>query len=220
MPSTSVLSLEHVTCSQSPYPHFIANECINPGLAEALLEWFERGAAWKLNKVNRFYEVYDLDLTTTPFPGHLSVMRQPRLYNSVRRVLERQMCVRLSRSVHVMVQKMTQGQYIQTHTDWSDGGPTHRFVVQLNRGWKKSQGGLVVMLPKLNAHTSARGARTYVPAHCSGIGFQISDRSYHAVTPIKNGERYSMVFSYKTGKRKARKQFPFRGDTRANPFES
>lgn len=196
MQPQKILFVDHITCSQSPYPHLIANECLNPSLAEALLEWFEKEAAWKLNKVNRFYEVHDLDLTATPFPEHLSVMRQPRLYNVVRRILERQMCVRLSRSVHVMVQKMTQGQYIKTHTDWSEGGPAHRFVVQLNRGWKRSQGGLLVMLPKLNAHASSRGSQTYVPVHCSGIGFEISERSYHAVTPVKSGERYSMVFSY------------------------
>lgn len=189
-----VLRYSDIVTSDVPYPHFVASDCFDPVLGEMLLHWFEREAAWKLHEVENFYRVYDLDLVTTPFPSRLSIMRQPAIYKEVRRVLEDQFDTVLSESPHVLIQKVTTCQAISPHNDWSSDGPSHRFIVQLNRGWKAEQGGLFTLLTDPNNSPS----QALLPNHCSGFGFEISQRSYHAVTSVTEGDRYSIVFSYKS----------------------
>jgi hypothetical protein len=194
---SNLLTFHRLVSSDVPYPHFVAPQCFNPVLAEKLLEWFEEEAAWKIHKVQDFYEVYDLDLVSTPFPAQLSLMRGDALYLEVRNALERHFKTNLCDSVHVLVQMMTKGQTIRVHNDWSPEGPTHRFIVQLNQGWTTAQGGLFMILQKPDDTPSNHTPQLCLPTHRCGIGFEISERSYHAVTPVTAGNRYSIVFSYR-----------------------
>lgn len=196
-----MLTLDKLGYSRLPYPHFVVPDCFDSTLAETLLDWFEREAAWKIHEVENFYQVYDLDLVATPFPSRLSIMREHSIYHEVQRALERHFNASLSDRPHVLIQKMTSGQGINTHNDWTPDGPTHRFIVQLNRGWTAAQGGLFTLLTK----PGNSPFQALLPAHCSGLGFEISERSYHAVTPVTDGERYSIVFSYEA--RSASKEF-------------
>lgn len=191
--SSTLLTLDHLVSSNLPYAHFIAPQCFEQGLAMSLLEWFDEEAAWKIHRVPDFYEVYDLDLIATPFPAKLSIMREKTLYIEVRNALESHFKTNLSESVHVLIQKMTKAQSIRVHNDWSPEGPTHRFIVHLNPGWEPGHGGEFVVMQKPDGLPLA----TCLPDHRSGIGFEISERSYHAVRPVIAGNRYSVVFSYR-----------------------
>ncbi len=72
-------------------------------------------------------------------------------------------------------------------------GASHRLLIQLNRGWEDANGGLLVFF---NSNDPADVHRVLRPLHNTGVVFEISESSLHAVTPIQAGDRYTLVLSF------------------------
>ncbi|WP_292625538.1 cyclophane-containing peptide 2OG-Fe(II) oxygenase YhhC [Mesorhizobium sp.] len=96
--------------------------------------------------------------------------------------------------VEVTAHRMVVGQTIRIHNDFRLGGETHRILVQLNRGWADDQGGLLMLFGSGDADDVRRVIR---PVHGSGLGFNISKSSFHAVSTINVGERFTLVYSFR-----------------------
>lgn len=95
----------------------------------------------------------------------------------------------------VAAHKMINGDYIGPHTDANDHGETHRLTVTLNDGWEASDGGVLLSLND-GALSSIRDA--WLPTANNGFLFEISEQSYHAVSPIVGQRpRYSLILTFK-----------------------
>jgi Rps23 Pro-64 3,4-dihydroxylase Tpa1-like proline 4-hydroxylase len=96
--------------------------------------------------------------------------------------------------VEVTAHKLLPGQTIRIHNDYVEGGESHRLLIQLNRGWTDSQGGLLMLFDSSRIDDVRRVIR---PLHASATAFAISAKSFHAVSTIRGGERYTLVYSFK-----------------------
>lgn len=95
----------------------------------------------------------------------------------------------------VAAHKMIEGDYISCHTDENDLGEAFRMTVTLNEGWRKEHGGIFLTL-RSSKLTDVDGA--WLPSGNNGMIFRISERSYHAVTPVTSkNPRYSLIFTFK-----------------------
>ena len=92
-----------------------------------------------------------------------------------------------------MYKRQVLGQRIRIHNDYIPGAETHRVLVQLNNGWADDNGGLLVFF---NSDDPADIHRAFRPLHNSCVAFAISPSSYHAVSTIHGGERYTLVYSF------------------------
>ena len=92
-------------------------------------------------------------------------------------------------------------QTIRIHNDYLDGEETHRLLIQLNAGWDRKQGGLLMLFGDKRPESLAR---TIVPTHGSGFAFEISQASFHAVSSITDGERFTLVYTFRRTRPKAR----------------
>jgi Rps23 Pro-64 3,4-dihydroxylase Tpa1-like proline 4-hydroxylase len=97
----------------------------------------------------------------------------------------------------VTAHKLVSGQTIRVHNDHRPKGETHRVLVQLNRGWTDAQGGLLLLFGSAAAEDVRRILR---PTHGSAISFAISPQSFHAVSTIQRGERYTLVYSFRAAR--------------------
>ena len=79
------------------------------------------------------------------------------------------------------------GQTIKIHNDYLGAEESHRLLIQLNEGWEASQGGLLMLFGAAEPE-SLQGV--LLPVHGSGFAFEISPKSFHAVSSIVGGERY------------------------------
>ncbi len=95
--------------------------------------------------------------------------------------------------VEVTAHKLVSGQTIRVHNDYRPKGETHRLLIQLNRGWADEQGGLLLLFGSAGANDVRRILR---PTHRSAMAFAISPLSFHAVSTIQRGERYTLVYSF------------------------
>ena len=151
----------------------------------------ETTAPWKL-RIASFYEQWEMHLDRDALPADL------------RELVDRGIVSTLSQDllpdnggppalVEVTAHRMLPGQTIRIHNDYRAGGETHRVLIQLNRGWRDNNGGLLMLFGSEDASDVRRVLR---PAHGSGFGFRISERSFHAVSTIRAGERFTLVYSF------------------------
>jgi hypothetical protein len=186
-----------VTGSQlvlSPFRHFTIRRCINDVTASALLDWFETEAPWHLVKTN-FYEQYEFSLFDAELPSYAGLLIEPRGVAHARSQMAVLFGVEFEQRVNVVAHKLSPGQRIAIHNDYLAGEETHRLVVQLNRGLDDDAGGMFILFNSADPSDIHQVLR---PLHLSGLGFEISARSFHAVSRMHAGDRYTLVFSFYT----------------------
>src|SRR5262249_11584153 len=99
----------------------------------------------------------------------------------------------LEQKVEIVAHKMVAGNGIGLHNDSVPGWETHRLTVTLTRGWDDSKGGHLVFFRSQDAtdvHCIFR------PNHNCGVAFELVPNAFHAVSDVKSGVRYSIVFSF------------------------
>ncbi len=176
----------------APFRYGLIAGCMEQRLASAMLEWLEEGAPWKL-RVADFYEQHEFSFDDVVLPGALAEAFSPRALEELRRHMEDRFGVELSTRIDVTAHRLTHGQRIKIHNDFIPGEESHRLLIQLNRGWEDANGGLLVFF---NSNDPADVHRVLRPLHNTGVVFEISESSLHAVTPIQAGDRYTLVLSF------------------------
>lgn len=176
----------------APFRYGLISDCMEQGVASAMLEWLEQGAPWRLH-VAEFYEQHEFSFDDVVLPRALTDTFSPRALDELRRQIEDRFDVRLSTRIAVTAHRLTHGQRIRIHNDFIPGEESHRLLIQLNRGWEDSNGGLLVFF---NSDNPADMHRVLRPQHNTGVVFEISESSWHAVSPIQAGDRYTLVLSF------------------------
>lgn len=190
-----VFSFNLVHAEENPFRHFSVAGCLDIGISDLLLAWLENGANWQPLS-DEFYNFYGVNLRTTPPPASLSPLTDDAVLAKVHGQMEKLMDAELGMYIGVAAQKMTPGCHIGVHTDFGSENQTHRLVIQLNRGWNQENGGILMMFDEESPVDISGKHRYYLPRHRMGVGFQISARSFHAVSPIVTGERYTLCLSF------------------------
>lgn len=95
----------------------------------------------------------------------------------------------------VAAHKMIAGDFIGVHTDANDFGETHRLTVTMNESWSMNDGGVLL---SLNGSSIKDVRDAWLPTANNGFLFEISNTSFHAVSPIVGDRpRYSLIFTFK-----------------------
>lgn len=178
--------------AMEPFPHFLGQALLGQAGSMALLEWLEQGAPWRL-KIASFYEQYEFSVADAELPDRIAPMFDPERTEVLKGCLSRTFGVNLAAHHDVTVHKLVPGQRIRIHNDFIPGRESHRVLVQLNRGWKDSQGGTLIFFGSDDPENVRKAFR---PLHDSFVAFEISRNSHHAVTPIVDGERFTLVYSF------------------------
>lgn len=194
MTSTVIERLAH----DFPFPHLEIEEWLGSGLADAALEWLETTAPWSLKETS-FYEQYEFSLLEFAPPDHLSALVGTEAIRRNSTLMEKAFGVSGRDLVDVTAHRLIPGQTIRLHNDFIGQEETHRLLVQLNRGWTAANGGLLMLFSSPRAEDVQAAI---VPVHDSAFAFEISPKSYHAVSTIASGERFTLVYTFREHKTK------------------
>ncbi len=175
-----------------PFPCFTVPQVMSEELEEALLAWFETEAPWRLTVMD-FYEQYEFDFRHVNLPVDLKPLFSEESLNELRRLLGALLGATLKPEIEITAHKLTRSQKIRIHNDARPDGETHRFLIQLNRGWNEANGGMLMLFrgPDVESLDDV-----IVPTSRSAFGFEISAASYHAVSQVYQSDRYTLVFSF------------------------
>ena len=174
-----------------PFPYSVVSKTFPSRLSLDILDWLESETSWRLVETD-FYEQFVFSLLDIDLPEHLSFFRDTKSLRTIKKRFEGLFRVNLKDQFDIVAHKLVSRQSIRIHNDFVPGNETHRFTVQLNRGLKDDWGGWFVLFDSSNPAEIHKILR---PTHNSALGFAISARSYHAISPLYDGERYTLVFS-------------------------
>ena len=175
-----------------PFPHLTHRGFLQPALLQKTLSWMREDAPWKL-RIASFYEQWELHLCPGVLPPGLLVLLAPETIANIEQHLVRPLGVYGARLAEVTAHRLVAGQTIRIHNDYLDDGETHRVLFQLNQGWQDEQGGLLMLFGSEAPEDVRRIVR---PTHGSAFAFEISPKSFHAVSRIVGGDRFTMVYSF------------------------
>lgn len=177
-----------------PFAHATHAAPLSAELCETALSWMETTASWRL-RIASFYEQWELHLDPDGLPPALQPLLAPATVKALQRLMLESFADGQLKLTEVTGHKLLPGQTIRVHNDHRPRGETHRLLIQLNRGWADDQGGLLLLFGSAAADDVRRILR---PIHRSAMAFEISPRSFHAVSTVQRGERYTLVYSFQT----------------------
>ena len=190
--STGILDFSRFEVFSEPFPYAVSPSVFSTELSDDILEWLETKPPWKLVETD-FYEQYEFDFTDADLPSGLKFLHGHIFRDTLRSEVQRMFGVKLKGDVDATAHKLVGGQRIRLHNDYILEGETHRLLIQLNRGWKDENGGLLLFF---NSPEPADVHKILRPVHESAVAFAISLNSHHAVTTIHGGERFTLVYSF------------------------
>jgi Rps23 Pro-64 3,4-dihydroxylase Tpa1-like proline 4-hydroxylase len=184
--------LSRPVVSSTPFPHFSISPVLSDDRAAVALEWLKQRAPWIL-RIEDFYEQEEFSLFEPR--AAISFLVENSFLEQMRELIRREFDLRIAPVVvDVNAHRLTRGQTIRIHNDFIDGKETHRLLIQLNTGWMADQGGLLMLF---SGPAPENVSRIILPKHRSALAFEISPRSFHAVSEVKHGERYTIVYSFR-----------------------
>lgn len=186
------LRLLRVETCDEPFRYFLSTEALDPCVTNHILSWFETNAPWKL-VVADFYEQFEFSLRDVGIPTGLSFLRDTSFLGAIRRRVGDLFGVNLREGVNITAHKLVPGQRIRLHNDFIPGAETHRLLIQFNRGWNDENGGFLLFF---NSANPADIHKIFRLVHNSAVGFAITATSYHAVSTLHAGERFTLVYSF------------------------
>jgi len=183
-----------VSVHSAPFGHITVDEVLSPQSADEVLTWLESTDNWKLqDAVN--HKSHGFYISDTILPDSLkNIFTGENLANFLCK-FEKIFNTKFEDKLTVGAVKHQQGHGTVIHSDYNDKEPidfTHRFILYLNRGWQETDGGILGLFKEKDI---SEIVCMIPPVHNSGVGLVISPKSYHAVSLVKNSERYSLVFS-------------------------
>ncbi len=184
---------EGITKHDAPFPHFRVPAILSERAGASLLQWFDDSAPWQL-KIADFYEQREFSLLAHALPAEFGTLVSERVTGPIARQFRDLLGAPELEIVDVVAHRMIRGQTIRIHNDYIGGEESHRCVIQLNKGWSAGQGGLFMMFA---SDDPATVTDVLLPTHRSAFGFEISERSHHAVSKIHDGDRDTLVYSYR-----------------------
>lgn len=176
----------------SPFRYILWQRCLPLSLERALLEWFDNNAPWQLVTTD-FYEQYEFSMFDAALPDGLSQLISLKNLSVLREEISEIFKVNLDERIKFVAHKLIPGQRIGIHNDYLTGEETHRFIIQVNRGLLDEDGGFLMLFNKFDPEDIHRIIR---PISGSAIGFEISEKSNHAVSKVYRGKRFTLVYSF------------------------
>lgn len=178
----------------APFPHFVCARPLAPDVADAAYTWLDEHAPWDRH-TSDFYDQFGCDLISLKLPRLLHHhLVSPIVLQRMRQRLEALFSVPLADIYSVVAHRLVPGQGIGVHTDApADGTETYRMVVHVGPGFRDASGGHLMFFRSKDRHDAASAFRSI---HNTAVGFELSERSHHAVTDIVAGVRYTLVYSF------------------------
>ncbi len=193
MQKFSCINLSACETESVPFPHLCCSSVLDSSIENELYDWFEHTNEWSLTEED-FYTQYEFILSTSTLPENLNCLINDDTIETIQTALKNSFGVKSLETISIVAHKLVHGHTIGIHNDYINGEETHRLVIQLNPHWNAANGGFLMLF---NSHKAEDVSKLIQPINNSAFGFEISDKSYHAVSTVRNFSRYSIVYTFK-----------------------
>jgi Rps23 Pro-64 3,4-dihydroxylase Tpa1-like proline 4-hydroxylase len=186
------LKLDGIASTNEPFPHFTIFDVFQETYAEEILKWFEQTDRWYLTETN-FYTQYEFSLLDGDLGVEVAYLLKASTVDLVRILMKERFALTNLDLIGLTAHKLLDGHRMGIHNDSIGKKESHRLVIQLNRNWKEDRGGFLMLF---NSKDPQDVACIVKPLHNSAVGFEISHKSFHAVSTVHDFERYTLVYTF------------------------
>lgn len=176
-----------------PFPHFVCPVVFSPEFESSVQNWLNNAHEWTLTQTD-FYSQYEFSVMHASLPGQLCYLTSSEAIEAVAETFRKTLKAKPLHLTEITAHKLVQGHRMGVHNDYIDGEETHRLVIQINNGWKEHQGGYLMLFRSGNAQDVSK---IISPVSNTAFGFEISNRSFHAVSTVQDFLRYTLVYTFK-----------------------
>lgn len=128
--------------------------------------------------------------------SRLAGLSSPGTLTSVREQVAAAFRSPLDVTVDFSILRWIEGCGIGPHSDFA-GGQSHRLLISVSTpGWEVSQGGILMLMEDENPGRRTDRQRYILPKSGSAVCFEISEHSYHRVTKVERGVRYTLRYAF------------------------
>ncbi len=189
--------LSRASVERSPFAHMYTRQMLDLASQESLLSWFEQEAKWAQRSQPGFYDTLDTQVSQETLTPELRWLCGQQWVHGLRDVLSTKLQIPLGDRASVMAFKMIAGYRMGIHTDYGPLGQICRIFFHLNRGWDSRDGGWLMLFAE-EKPLDGRCQRIVLPESGGAFAFHVSERSFHAVSPVERGDRFTLSYSFYT----------------------
>lgn len=193
MLNPNCIDLASLTVEDQPFPHFSSASALQNNIDLELYNWLVNTEHWKLIETD-FYEQHEFSLLCVQLPKYLECLISRKTIEFIKAKFKTAFKIESFELVGVVAHKLVNEQHIGIHNDFIKGDETHRLVIHLNPEWNEEKGGFLMLFNSSNAEDIST---VISPLNNTAFGFEISDRSHHAVSRIYDFSRYTVVYTFK-----------------------
>lgn len=183
---------EKLSATDQPFPYFIVPQLFSSAVASNLSKLLEAENNWTFIEAD-FYEQFETSVYDLPPTNALRALIEANTIAEISNHLCQQFKQPKLTISDATLHRLVPGQSIGIHNDYISGKETHRLIIHLSRQWEESNGGYFVLFSDSNAENISELVK---PVLNSAIGFEISEKSHHAVSQVFASDRYSVVYSF------------------------
>lgn len=193
MQELGCISLSASKFEDAPFPHICCSSVLQRDIESRLYEWLESTDEWSLTEAD-FYTQYEFVISSANLPEHLRCLVSSDTIETIKAAFKKEFGIKSPETVSIVAHKLVDGHTIGIHNDYINGDETHRLVIQINPQWNAANGGFLMLFSSPRAEDVSKVIQ---PINNSAFGFEISDKSYHAVSTVNKFSRYSVVYTFK-----------------------
>lgn len=190
------INFKQIQKFNEPYSFIRSKNFLDENQSIEILNWFEKDAPWHLTETD-FYSQHEFLLDKETVPNHLKYLISDETKRKFIQLLEEQFSCKFKNMMEVVAHRLSNNQVIKIHNDYIEEADfeieTHRLLIQLNHGWSEDNGGFLMIFKSENSDDVVDAI---LPEHRSMFAFAISPYSYHAVSEIHSGLRYTLIFNF------------------------
>ncbi|MFI0397499.1 MAG: cyclophane-containing peptide 2OG-Fe(II) oxygenase YhhC [Thiolinea sp.] len=186
---------QKITLDKVPYEHFFSQYHISKHLDADILKWFKNDAPWRLVRED-FYTQYEFNFIDSILPPYLDFIKSLNYLESLKKTMEDTYKIALQSKFNVVAHKLVKGHVIKVHNDYLPEEferESHRLLFHFNRDWEESNGGYCMVFSTDDENSLCKIVK---PNNFLLQSFAISKNSHHAVSEVKSGERFTIIFTF------------------------
>ena len=149
-------------------------------------------APWQ--RVNaHFYNQFEFSLHEITIPNNVTKFISSEFTSILKDFVQQSFGAHCSDKIDIVAHKLTPGDSIGIHNDFIPNQESHRILFHFNRDWEEKNGGYFMIFKDCNPENVFK---VLPPIHGTVQGFEISKNSFHAVSKVHHGTRYTLIYSF------------------------
>jgi Rps23 Pro-64 3,4-dihydroxylase Tpa1-like proline 4-hydroxylase len=188
----TIFDFSNIEIENIPFPHFVGAQILTQEKVKQIYSWLYETDFWQFVETD-FYSQFEFSLLNESLPEDVGFLISHHIIEELKNVLFEAFGINSLCLVDITAHKLLDGYKMGIHNDFIGSDETHRIIFQFNPNWLEENGGYLMLFKDKMPDSIAKLVK---PLNNTVFGFEISKKSYHAVSTIHDYSRLTLVYTF------------------------